>query len=114
MGSPILTELPTESSAGILKNIATDARFAADEIRQAAVWGLGKAGLQRYAELVPFIGDADPDVCLHAIVAFGPDTSEAVIEELIGLLLSSDPQKAPAASEALRLIGTDLVLQRIG
>jgi HEAT repeat protein len=91
----ILTELPTASCAEILKSIATDARFASDEIRQAAVWGLGKAGLRRYDELLAFIGDADPDVRLHAIVGFGPDTREDVIEKLIGLLLSSDPRRLP-------------------
>jgi hypothetical protein len=109
----ILTELRSASAADILKKIATDTRFQDDEIRQAAVWGLGKAGLKRYADLISFVGDADPDVSLHAIVGFGSDTSKEVIDQLIGLLLSGDPKRAPAASEALRLIGSDLVLQAL-
>jgi HEAT repeat protein len=109
----ILTELRSASAADILKKIATDARFQGDEIRQAAVWGLGKAGLKRYADLIDFVGDADSDVSLHAIVGFGPDTSKDVIDQLIGLLLAGDPKRAPAASEALRLIGSDLVLQAL-
>jgi hypothetical protein len=109
----ILTELGSAGSADTLKKIATDTRFQGDEIRQAAVWGLGKAGLKRYADLIPFVGDVDPDVSLHAIVGFGPDTSKEVIDQLIGLLLSGDPKRAPAASEALRLIGSDLVLQAL-
>jgi HEAT repeat protein len=109
----ILTELRSAGAADILKKIATDTRFHDDEIRQAAVWGLGKAGLKRYADLINFVGDGDPDVSLHAIVGFGPDTSKEVIDQLIGLLLSGDAKRAPAASEALRLIGSNLVLQAL-
>src|SRR5262249_39166496 len=38
----ILTELRSEIAPDILKRVATDERFSNDEIRQAAVWGLGK------------------------------------------------------------------------
>jgi hypothetical protein len=109
----ILTELRSQGAADILKTIATANQFQGQELRQAAVWGLGKAGLKRYSELVAFVGDADPDVSLHAIVGFGPDTSKNVIDELVGLLLLGDPRYAAAASEALRLIGSDLVLQSL-
>ncbi len=44
---------------------------AGDEIREAAVWGLGKAGLKAYEDILPYIGDEDENVVLHAIVAFG-------------------------------------------
>lgn len=109
----ILTELRSAGAADILKKIANDASFQGDEIRQAAVWGLGKVGLKRYADLVQFVGDADPDVSLHAIVGFGSDTTEDVIDQLIDLLRGDDARRASAASEALRLIGSDLVLQAL-
>jgi hypothetical protein len=55
----ILTELRTPGAGELLNMVATEPRFAGDEIRQAAVWGLGKAGLQQYADLTRFVFDAD-------------------------------------------------------
>jgi len=109
----ILTELRAPGAHEILSSVATSETFADDEIRQAAVWGLGKAGLQRYGDLVSFIGDADRDVALHAIAGFGEDTPAEVIDALIARLLSGDSSHASAASEALRIIGSELVLTRL-
>jgi hypothetical protein len=75
--------------------------------------GWESAGLRQYADLVRFIGDEDRDVALHAIAGFGPDTPARVIDTLIGELLSGDPTRSPAASEALRIIGSELVLGRL-
>ena len=105
----ILTELRSVFSRVELIAVATDPRFAEDEIRQAAVWGLGKTGLKAYGELPAFIADADENVAMHAIVAFGSDTPEVVIRRLIDDLVRGDARRAPAASEALRLIGTETV-----
>jgi hypothetical protein len=41
----ILTELASPFAHAELTRIAGEQKFAGDEIRQAAVWGLGKAGL---------------------------------------------------------------------
>ena len=109
----ILTELRSPGARDVLLRIAADPQFAEDEIRQAAVWGLGKAGLKRYADLVPFLNDAERDVVLHAIAAFGPDAPESVIVQLIAELTSCDARRAPAASEALRIIGSDQVLKNL-
>jgi hypothetical protein len=109
----ILTELRSAGARGVLVKIATDPRFAEDEIRQAAVWGLGKAGLKSYGGLVSFLSDEERDVVLHAIAGFGPDTPEPVIVQLIAELISADAYRAPAASEALRIIGSDLVLMNL-
>jgi hypothetical protein len=109
----ILTELRSPGARSVLGRVATDQRFADDEIRQAAVWGLGKAGLRKYGDLVPFIGDKDRDVVLHAIAAFGEDTSAPVIDKLIAELVTGDKRTAPAASEALRTIGSDAAIGRL-
>jgi hypothetical protein len=110
----ILTELRNGSfSREQLLRIATDRAFDGDELRQAAVWGLGKAGLKTYADLLPFIDDADQDVALHAIAAFGPDTPGAVIDALVRELVFGSPRRAPAASEALRIIRAPSVLQAL-
>jgi hypothetical protein len=109
----ILTELRSAGARNVLLKIANDRMFANDEIRQAAVWGLGKAGLRSYADLVPFLNDPERDVVLHAIAAFGQDTPEPVIDRLIEELNSGDRRRSPAASEALRVIGSDLVLKNL-
>ena len=109
----ILTELRSPGARDVLVKIANDKNFADDEIRQAAVWGLGKAGLKQYSELLPFLKDSDRDVVLHAIAAFDNDTPEPVITQLIAALISGNEQHAPAASEALRIIGSDLVIAHL-
>ena len=109
----ILTELRGANSRAELILVATDEDFANDEIRQAAVWGLGKAGLKSYGDLLPFLEDGERDVVLHAIAAFGHDTPEPVVVQLIDKLISGHPRHAPAASEALRIIGSDLVIKNL-
>jgi hypothetical protein len=109
----ILTELASPFARAELIRAAGDEHFQGDEIRQAAVWGLGKAGLKAYQELVPFIADQDESVALHAIVAFGRDTPEPVVRALLQELIAADPRRAPAASEALRLIGNETVVRML-
>jgi HEAT repeat protein len=109
----ILTELRSPFSRTELIAVANDPRFADDEIRQAAIWGLGKAGLKNYDQLLPFIADPNEDVAMHAIVAFGADTPESTVRLLVADLTGADPRRAPAASEALRLISNDAVLSSL-
>jgi HEAT repeat protein len=103
----ILTELKSEFAKGQLVTLATDQNLQDDERRQAAVWGLGKAGLKAYKEIVPLIADANENVALHAIASFGHDTPDNVLNLLVQELLAGDPRRAPAASETLRLIGSE-------
>ena len=96
-----------------LNRVVTDPRFEGDELRQAAVWAFGKAGLKCYEDVLPFIDDADEDLALHAIGALGADTPRPVIDCLVQDLIVGDPRRAPAASEALRVIASDEVLQAL-
>ncbi|HEY1748817.1 MAG TPA: hypothetical protein VGG11_18900 [Xanthobacteraceae bacterium] len=109
----ILIELKNDLTRKVLRTVATDKRFANDEIRQAAVWGLGKAGACAYGDLFDFIDDDDRDVALHAIAAFGRDTPARIIDRLITELIAPNAGRPAAASEALRLIGTNVVLERL-
>lgn len=107
----ILTELGSPFARGELMRVDGEKKFTGDEIREAAVWGLGKAGLKAYEEILPYIADQDENVALHAIVAFGADTPEGVIRRLAEQLVKGDERRAAAASEALRLIGNETVLK---
>ncbi len=109
----ILTELGNGFARDQLRRVASDPRFGGDEIRQAAVWGLGKAGLASYEDLLPFIDDVDEGVAIHAICAFGADAPTHVLEALVGILVSGDHRRAPAASLAMRTIGSDRALQML-
>ena len=103
----ILTELGDGGfTRELLKSIAAHPGFAENEIRQAAIWGLGKAGLKAYEDVLPFIADEEENVALHAIGAFDANTPRHVIDCLVELLLQGGQRVAPAASEALRIIGS--------
>jgi hypothetical protein len=107
----ILTELGSPFARTELALVAGDDRFEQNEIRQAAVWGLGKAGLKAYDEILPFIAHQDENLAAHAIVAFGADTPEDVIRALAQALIDGEPRRAAAASEVLRLIGNETTLR---
>lgn len=102
----ILTELGSRFARDELLRVAGDPRFYGDEIRQAAIWGLGKSGLKAYDALREFISDPDDNAAMHAIIAFGSDTPPDVIAALIAdLNNTADLRRSAAASEALRVIG---------
>lgn len=104
----ILTELgDTPFARDQLRRIAASERFHDDELRQAAVWGLGKSGLRRFDHLAHFIDDHEDDVALHAIAGFDHKTPPTIINRLVCDLASHEQRRPPAASAALSVIGTD-------
>lgn len=103
----ILTEIKGAFAQEKLKDVAGSRAFRNDERRQAAVWGLGKAGLKAYAELLPYIADSEENMAYHAIAAFGEDTPAHVIHSLIDIVLNGNEREAPAASRALKVIGSN-------
>lgn len=110
----ILVELKTGDFAlNLLREIVGHERFQGSEVRQAAIWGLGKAGFKDYNAIIPYIADTEENVALHAIAAFDEDTPNFVIDQLIVHLISGDDRLAPAASETLRIIGTASAIQKM-
>lgn len=110
----ILTELGnTRFAREQLTDIAASARFQDDELRQAAVWGLGKCGLRRHGDLLGFIDDRDDDVALHAIAGFDSDTPSHIITRLVSDLAAGGERRPAAASAALAVIGSDEVITEL-
>ncbi|MFE3839327.1 HEAT repeat domain-containing protein [Pseudogemmobacter sonorensis] len=109
----ILTEVKGQFARDRLNAVAGSAEFQGDERRQAAIWGLGKAGLKAYADLVPFVADPEENMAYHAISGFGGDTPDVVIDALITMLVGGHEVAAPAASEALLVIGSENALARL-
>ena len=48
-----------------------------------------------------------------SIVAFGNETAEPVVRVLVKELVTADPRRAPAASETLRLTGSETVVRAL-
>ena len=97
-----------------LDSVASDrAHFSDDEARQAAVWGLGHTGLRAYDKLLSYLADPEENVALHAIAAFGPDTPDRVIAELINGILTGKLRQTASCSAALRIIGSRAVIDAL-
>jgi hypothetical protein len=109
----ILTELDSGFAMVELLRVASDPPFQDDEIRQAAVWGLGKTGLKVCDALRAFISGSDDNVAMHAIMAHGHDTSAAAIAGLVADLTDADQRRAAAASETLRVISSKDVVKAL-
>jgi len=112
-GVLILTELATGPATAELVRVARAEKFAGSEIRQAAVWGLGKAGARSYKNLLHFLADEDEGVALHAIGAFGADTPADVVDALVSLLITGAPRVRAAASAALKAIQSDEAIEAV-
>jgi HEAT repeat protein len=112
-GVLILSELATGPATKELVRVAKGKEFAGNEIRQAAVWGLGKAGSRSYKNLLDFIADEDEGVALHAIGAFGPDTPADVVDALVSLLVTGASRARAAASAALKAINSDKAIEAV-
>ena len=112
-GVLILAELATGPAIKELVRVAQGEEFAGSEIRQAAVWGLGKTGSRSYKNLLEFIADEDGGVALHAIGAFGTDTPADVVDALVSLLVTGAPRARAAASAALKVINSDNAIEAV-
>lgn len=92
----ILSEIRGPVAADALVHLAGD-RQLDSEARCAAVWGLGDAGLDAAANVLPFIADPDDDVALHALAAIGQLEDDELVT-LRAMLSGTDREAASAAS----------------
>jgi hypothetical protein len=92
----ILPELRTPEAAAGLASLAAD-RGLDSEARCAAVWGLGIAGVDDPARILPYIADADEDVALHALAGIG-SLPPKLMPALRAMLAGTDTEAASAAT----------------
>lgn len=110
----ILSELPGDRAAAMLDAVAGADALRGDEIRQAAVWGLGRNGIRHYEHVAKYIADPEGDVALHAIAALGADAPRQVIDGMVRRLIDSPHQRVCAAvSAALARIGSAAVAEAL-
>lgn len=102
----VLSEIRGAAAAKSLVRLAGD-RQIDSEARCAAVWGLGEAGLDNAANVLPFIADPDDDVALHALAAIG-ELEDDELATLNAMLSGTDREAASAASLLAEDGGTGL------
>jgi hypothetical protein len=97
-GSPLC-----DDAASLLAEVARDPGFVNSEIRQAAIWSLGSAGLCAYAKLIQFLAAVNESERIHALIAMGDEFDATVINLLTEALLdpNSGEELAAAAAELL-------------
>ena len=100
-GTPLATRC-----ADLLTEYAQAEALADDEVRQAAIWGLGKDGLRTYARLLPFLDAPAEEELVHAVCAFGPDADAAIADDLIAVLADQAAQERKRASASFVLART--------
>jgi HEAT repeat protein len=100
----------------ILSEYAHSERFAGDEVRQAAIWGLGKDGLHAYDTLLDFLDSEADEERVHATCAFGPDGGSATADSLVAAMTapdSTDRRRASASFILARTIPTEISVPRL-
>jgi HEAT repeat protein len=100
-GTPLATRC-----ADLLTEYAQAEALADDEVRQAAIWGLGKDGLRAYARLLPFLDAIADEELVHAVCAFGPDADAALADHLVAVLADHAAPERKRASASFVLART--------
>lgn len=92
---------PLANDAGeALEGLALNPDFAGDEVRQAAIWGLGRAGLMAYNRLLNFLDAEEENERIHAVVAFSTDLPDVIVRHLVGVLGDAAASERKKASSA--------------
>ena len=92
--------------AELLAEYASNEEFAGDELRQAAIWGLGKDGLRDYVRLLVFLDVPSDEERVHAVCAFGSDMNAEIVDELASVLTNPDSSDRKIAGASYILAKT--------
>lgn len=102
--------------AQTLSECARSERLAGDEVRQAAIWGLGKDGLRAYGTLLDFLDSGPDEERVHATCAFGTDGGPTLADSLMVAMTdaaSTDRRRASASFILARTIPTEISAPRV-
>ncbi len=100
-GTPLATHC-----ADLLADYAQAEALVDEEVRQAAIWGLGKDGLRAYPRLFAFLDAAADEERVHAVCAFGPDADASLADQLIAVLADQTAPERKRASASFVLART--------
>lgn len=97
----ILSELAFDAAVDGLLHVAEPALDRKDEIRAAALWGVGLGAQPRPEALLPYLADPDDRVALHAAAALPEQLPAAIVAELQRILVADDGRAGSAAASVL-------------
>lgn len=97
----LLSELDSAEASDALYSAATAEMGMHEEVRSAAVWGLGVGSARRPDRVVEFLADESDRVALHAASALSGVLSPQVTESLKKWLIAGEERKAAVAASVL-------------
>ncbi len=97
----VLSELGTETAVEALVDVAGAADGRHEEVRAAAVWGLGVGRLPSPVAVALFLDDQVDRVALHAAASLPDELTEPLMELLVGWLRRGNPRQAALAAHVL-------------
>jgi hypothetical protein len=102
--------------AEVLKECARNKTFVGNEVRQAAIWGLGKDGLRSYGDLMDFLDLENTEELVHATCAFGSDIGVDTTDALLSIITdaaNSERRRASASFILSKIVPTDIMVPRL-
>jgi hypothetical protein len=109
----ILSELPYPDAAAALAEVAKTNADREEEVRSAAVWGLGTGTCPEPDRVMPYLTDATDLVAIHAAAALPDGLAQTTIDELDKAVRSGDARFGPVAAAILARRGHVDVLVKI-
>jgi HEAT repeat protein len=93
--SPLISD-----AADALCTVASNNALENGELRQAAIWGLGRAGLKAYGRLLAYLDAESEEERVHAVVTFAPALPPDVVRQLTAILADDNTTERKKASAA--------------
>jgi HEAT repeat protein len=97
----VLTELGTQRAVEALVEVAANGEGRHEEVRAAAVWGLGSGALPSPVAVALFLDDAADRVALHAAASLPDQLPEPLLDLLVGWLRCGNPRQSAVAAHVL-------------
>jgi hypothetical protein len=99
-----------------LCNVASNDTIENGELRQAAIWGLGQAGLKAYDRLLAYLDGEVEEERVHAVVAFAAVLPAHTVRQLTRILAdgqASERKKSSAAYVLAMLSDTGVAVEEL-